>query len=166
MNIILAGMPGCGKTTVAEVFKRRGKMVIDTDEQIVKKHGAITEIFEKYGEGYFRDLETQTVKEVSTLKDVIISTGGGCLLREQNVELFSASGKIIYLRTNVETLVKRVEGDTSRPLLQGGARERLYKLYGERSHIYEGAADLIIDTDDLTPEQVADKIIKYIDGLK
>ena len=166
MNIVLAGMPGSGKTTVAEVFKRRGKTVIDTDEQIVKEHGAITNIFERYGEEYFRNLETQVVKKASALENVVIATGGGCLLRKQNVGLFKNSGKIIYLKTDVETLVKRVGRDTGRPLLQGGAREKLYKLNGERSPIYEQAADFVIQTDNLSPEQVANKITEYIDGLK
>ena len=162
MNVVLAGMPGSGKTTVANIFKKRGKTVFDTDEEIVKKHGPIPEIFSEFGEQYFRDLETQTVGRLSALDGVIIATGGGCLLRSENVRLFKNSGKIFYLKCDVETLIKRVEGDTGRPLLQGNPREKINKLYGERSHIYEQSADIIIDTNGLTPEEVANKITEYI----
>ena len=162
MNIILCGMPGCGKTTVAEVLARRGKKVYDTDAEIVKKHGEISEIFARFGERYFRDLETQTVKELSLLNEVVIATGGGCLLREENVNAFKSCGKIIYLKTQVTTLLKRVEGDTARPLLQGDTRARLEKLYSDRKEVYENSADIIIDTDDLSPEQIADIITEKL----
>lgn len=162
MNVVLAGMPGSGKTTVAEELKRRGKTVFDTDEQIVKEHGAISGIFARYGEEHFRDLETQTVRELSTLDGVVIATGGGCLLRGENVKLLKENGKIFYLRTKVETLIKRVEGDTDRPLLQGDTRARIENLYKDRSGVYAQAADFIIDTDELTPEEIANKITEYI----
>lgn len=162
MNIVLAGMPGSGKTTVSAVFSKRGKTVVDTDEEIVKEYGRIADIFEKYGEAYFRDIETKTVQKVSQSRNIVISTGGGALLRSQNVSALKKSGKIVYLKTSPETLIKRVEGDTERPLLRGGAQKRINKLYGERSQIYEVSADIIVETDGLTPEQVADKILEQI----
>ena len=79
-------------------------------------------------------------------------------MREENVRIFKKSGKIVYLRTMLETLLKRLDGDTSRPLLLGDRKERLTKLYNERSHIYESVADVIIDTDCLTPEEILEKI--------
>lgn len=162
MNIVLAGMPGSGKTTISAVFSNRGKIVVDTDEEIVKAHGRIADIFEKHGEGYFRDIETQTVQNVSGMDGVVISTGGGCLLRSQNVSALKQNGIIVYLKTSPKTLIKRVQGDTERPLLKGGIEERINKLYGERAHIYESSADIVIETDGLTPEQVADKILENI----
>ncbi len=160
MNIVLAGMPGSGKTTVAKALERTGKKVIDTDEVIVGKYGRISDIFAEHGEEYFRDLETCTVMEASGLSDVVIATGGGCLLRGRNVELFKRSGKIIFLRTRPETLIKRVEGDTERPLLQGNMRDRILSLYNARTPVYERAADIVIDTDELLPEEIAERILE------
>lgn len=160
MNIVLAGMPGSGKTTVAKSLADRGKRVYDTDEEIVKRYGEINQIFSKYGEEHFRDIESLIVEEVSNLSDVVIATGGGCLLRTKNVTLFKTSGKIVFLRTLPETLIKRVEGNTERPLLRGDTRERINKLYKERKPIYESAADLIIDTDNYSPDEIADIILE------
>lgn len=162
MNIILAGMPGSGKTTVARELEKLGKTVVDTDAEIVKRYGAITEIFAVRGEEYFRDLETQTVAEASALENAVISTGGGTLLRESNVNALKACGKIVYLRTQPDTLLKRVEGNADRPLLLGDTRGRIEKLFAERAPVYEWAADLIVDTDNLTPEQIAGKITEYV----
>ena len=166
MNIILAGMPGCGKTTIARTLGGLLDLnVIDTDAEIVKKYGAINDIFENYGEQAFRNLETEVVKAVCLQSGVIVSTGGGCLLRQENVKLFKESGKIIYLRTQLQTLLNRVEGDTSRPLLKGGAKEKMSRLLKERTPVYESAADFIVDTDNLTPEQISENIANLIKTL-
>lgn len=159
MNIILAGMPGCGKSTVARILgKKLNFRVVDTDELIVEKYGVISEIFEKFGEECFRNFETQVVKEIVTLKDLVVSTGGGCLLREENRTLFKSCGKIVFLRTGIETLSQRLQGDTSRPLLKGDLQNRLQTLMRERAPIYENSADIVIDTDGISPEEVAEKI--------
>lgn len=163
MNIILAGMPASGKTTVSRALsKLLGAKMIDTDAEIVKKHGAINRIFEKHGEEAFRNYETEVVKKVCRLSGAIISTGGGCLLREENIGLFKSSGKIVYLRTKINELLKRVEGDNSRPLLSGGAEEKMKKLFLDRAPVYEGAADITVDTDGRTPEEIAKIISEQI----
>lgn len=163
MNIILAGMPASGKTTVSRVLSEKLRLkLVDTDEEIVKKFGAINDIFASFGEEVFRNMETEVVKTVSAQSGLVISSGGGCLLREENVKLFKSGGKIIYLRTQLSTLLSRVEGDTTRPLLSGDKREKMKELLLKRSPIYEAAADITVDTDGLTPEQIADNIIKEL----
>ena len=152
-------MPGCGKSTVARILgKKLNSRVVDTDELIVEKYGVISEIFEKFGEECFRNFETQVVKDIVSLDNLVVSTGGGCLLREENRTLFKSCGKIAFLRTELNTLSERLAGDTTRPLLKGDMKGRLQKLLQERAPIYENSADIVIDTDALTPEEVADKI--------
>ncbi|MDE5943133.1 MAG: shikimate kinase [Clostridia bacterium] len=162
MNIVLAGMPGSGKSTVADLLAKHGKTVFDTDALIVEEHGKISEIFEDFGEEYFRRLETETVKKLCALDGIVIATGGGCLLKEENVKYLKGVGKIVYLRARSETLIKRVQGDTTRPLLAGNIEEQIKRLYKERAAIYEGAADIIIDTDGLSPEQTIQRILRSL----
>ena len=158
-NVILIGMPGCGKTTIVNLCKQiYGKQVWDTDEYIEKHYGKITDIFANYGEEHFRRLETEAVSEICKKENCFISTGGGCVMREENVKLFKESGTIIYLRAKKQTLLKRLESDNSRPLLAGNKEERLAELFNKRAPIYEGVADIVIDTDGLTPVKVLEKI--------
>ena len=162
-NIILIGMPGSGKTTIANLCREKcGKQVWDTDEYIEKHHGGITEIFEKYGEEHFRILETEAVREICKNDGAFISTGGGCVMREENVRIFKDSGKIVYLKAGKETLLKRLEGDSSRPLLAGNKGERLTALFEKRAPVYERVADIIVDTDGLTPEEVLANIFSKL----
>ncbi|MDE6613744.1 MAG: shikimate kinase [Clostridia bacterium] len=162
MNIVLTGMPASGKTSVAKQLEKLGRVVRDTDAEIVKRHGEISGIFRTHGEEYFRKLETEEVKRLSQKNGLVIATGGGCLLRQENVNLLKASGKIVYLRTGLETLYKRAKDSTSRPLLNGNTREKLEKLYDERTPVYERNADIIIDTDGLKPEEIARQITELI----
>lgn len=160
MNIVLCGMMGSGKTTVARALENiYGFSVVDTDEIIVRRHGEINAIFRDLGEQAFRDIESQTVKEVSALDGYVVSLGGGVVLRRSNVEELKKNGKIFYLRTRAETVIARVKGDSSRPLLQGNLEERVHAILKDRSKVYEEAADVVIDTDDKSPEEIADIIV-------
>ncbi len=159
MNIVLCGMMGCGKTTVAALLEKYGYTVVDTDSVIVERYGSIADLFAKRGEEYFREIETRITAEIAkNYSDAVISTGGGCVLRKENVKNLKAGGKIIYLRARAETLIKRLQGDASRPLLQGGLEERVNGILNARAAVYERVADHIIDTDELTALQVAEKI--------
>ncbi|MDE7076283.1 MAG: shikimate kinase [Clostridia bacterium] len=160
MNIVLCGMMGCGKTTVAAEFSARGYTVVDTDQIIVERHGNIDGIFAQYGEAHFRELEAAVTAEVAQkYNSAVISLGGGCVLRVENVKNLKATGKIFYLKAEAETLIKRLKGDTARPLLKGGLEEKVKSILAARAHVYESVADFVIDTDKLTPSEVA-KIIE------
>ncbi len=159
MNVVLCGMMGCGKTTVAAELGKAGYAVVDTDSLIVERYGEINKIFDVHGEEYFRDIETEITAEVAKkYTNAVISLGGGCVLRAQNVKNLKESGKIFYLRATPQTLIQRLKGDSTRPLLRGGLEERVNSVLNARAAIYEGAADYIIDTDGKTPAQIANLI--------
>lgn len=163
MNIILAGMPGCGKSTVSAVLAEKlGYKAVDTDEIIVREHGEISKIFVDFGEDYFRKIESEVVTRLASTDKTVIATGGGCLINHQNVLNFRSCGKIFYLKTEVAELAKRLKGDTARPLLQGDVVANLKNLYERRARIYERAADYTVQTDGLTPQSVAEKIMEFI----
>ena len=119
MNLILCGMMGAGKTSVGRaIADLTGRVWCDTDDIIVKQYGPISDIFKNHGEAYFRGLETETVKALTAQDNLVISVGGGLVLRQENVDLLRKNGKIVFLSATVETLVQRLCADTSRPLLQ------------------------------------------------
>ena len=161
MNLILCGMMGAGKTTVGiKIAKKSGRRWYDTDEVIAQKYGKITDIFVKKGEPYFRDLETKTVKKLSANDNLVISVGGGLVLREENVAILKQSGIIVYLRATKQTLLYRLREDSTRPLLQGeNLADKLDGLLSTRAPIYEKAADYIVCVDKKTPDEIADEIL-------
>ena len=168
MNIVLCGMMGVGKSTVgvrvAELTRRKW---VDTDILIENRHGKISDIFEYYGEGHFRALETELVGELAKADELVISTGGGLVLKPENAELLKRNGKIFFLRASFETLLKRVRADETRPLLKdtGKTAERLGELLAERTPVYEHVADFIVDTDERTIEETAREIVRLAGTL-
>jgi len=168
MNIVLCGMMGVGKTSVgikiAELTQRRW---FDTDVVITDRHGRIYDIFEYYGESHFRALETQIVAELADKDGLVISTGGGLVLKNENAEMLKRNGKIFFLRATFETLIKRVRADETRPLLKdmGNTSEKLSELLTERTPVYEHVADFIIDTDEKNAEDVAREVIARVESL-
>ncbi|MBQ9673240.1 MAG: shikimate kinase [Ruminococcus sp.] len=160
-NIVLCGFMGCGKTTVGENLRRKlGVNLIDTDSYIEKNEGmTISEIFEKHGESYFRDLEHKACKELSEKKGIIISTGGGALTFERNVEVLKKTGTIVLIDVPLDVLKERLSGDKSRPLLQREDKDKaMQELYDKRMPLYKNAADIVIDGNN-SPLQVAMSII-------
>lgn len=155
-------MMGSGKTTVARALNAIYNLNwVDTDDQIVGQYGAINGIFARLGEEGFRDIESAVTKRVAqSCANSVISLGGGCVLRKTNVEELKKTGIIFYLRTSPETVIKRVKGDTTRPLLHGDLEERVRTISANRAAVYEGAADYIIDTDDKSPERIAELIME------
>lgn len=160
MNIVLCGMMGCGKTTTGiRLMVLTGMRCLDTDEIIVSRHGKISDIFEYYGEEKFRFFEAEVVREVAAEDNCVISTGGGCVLRTENVAALKRTGKIIYLDTGIDTLYRRAghTGD-DRPLLKGAGYDRMKSILDARLPIYIGCADFTVKTDGRTPDEVAREI--------
>lgn len=147
MNIILCGFMGSGKTVVGtELSKIMGRRFVDTDELIEAEQGvAIKAIFASHGEDYFRDLEFECCKKVSEFKNCVVSTGGGALTFERNVEALKGSGKIVFLDASFDVICDRIGNNTNRPLFQD--KEKARKLYDERKSKYLAAADIVIDGD-------------------
>ena len=152
-NVVLIGMPASGKSTVGKILADMlGRRLVDTDELIVEHAGMpITEIFAKYGEAAFRDMEEAAVREVSTASSLVIATGGGAILRDGNVDALRQNGKLFFLDRPLEKLVPT----NTRPLASDLAA--IKKRYDERYSRYIAVADEIIDCD-RAPNEIA-KII-------
>lgn len=153
-NIVLTGMPGSGKSTVGKLLGIDGFSFVDTDEEIEKRCGcSIKELINLKGEEFFRDLETEVIKEVSSVGCRIISTGGGAVLRKENVTALKRNGKLFFLNANPERLLPT----DSRPL--SDTADKLKKLYEDRIDIYKSTADVIVPESE-TPEDEAKFILK------
>ena len=163
-NIILIGFMGSGKTTIGKALEEKTDMTfVDTDELIEAYEGCkISEIFVDKGEAYFRRLENETLKDLLTSTDnKVISTGGGIVTNQENIPLLKQLGKVFYLRIKPETVVKRLEGDKTRPLLIGEDKlVKVEQLMTDRKELYEMAADKTIDTDGLSVSEIVCGILE------
>ena len=166
MNLILCGMMGCGKTTIGrKIAQNMGKCWVDTDDVITEKYGKIADVFAEHGEEYFRDLETETIQALAQNDGLIISVGGGLVLRSKNTSLLKQNGKIVYLRAKIETLFSRLQKDSERPLLQSSENlwARLTNLMAVRAPIYEDVADYKVDVDGKTPDEIVAEIAASVE---
>lgn len=150
-NIVLIGFMGSGKTSVGDCLANKLSFgFVDTDQMIEEKNQmAITKIFAEQGEEYFRDLETNTIKDMlQNFESCVISTGGGLPLREVNSDILKELGYVVYLKVSRDTVLARLKGDHSRPLLAGeNASEKVDTMIKYRDPIYEKAADAIVIVD-------------------
>ena len=149
MNLFLIGPMGAGKTTVGRALaKRLQRDFYDCDHEIVARCGVdIPTIFEFEGETGFRDRESQALIALSQLEGVVIATGGGAILREQNRQTITRSAVVIYLRISVEEQLLRIAKDRNRPLLQApDVKQKLEDLAIERNPLYDDMADIKLDT--------------------
>lgn len=151
-NVVLTGMPGSGKSTVGKLLNIEGFEFVDTDEEIEKRCGcSIKELIQEKGEAHFRALETEVIREVSSMNCRIISTGGGAVLKEENVRALKRNGKLYFLNADLS----RLQATDSRPL--SDTQEKLARLYTERMSLYTGTADVVVP-DLRTPQDEADYI--------
>jgi len=166
MNIVLIGMRGSGKSTVAKLLaKKLDKKFIDLDELLSKKVDmTLPKFVKQFGWEQFRDKESEIAEEISQQTYAVISTGGGVILRKQNVDALKKNGKFVYLQTSIATMLKRLESDRSRPALTNKKtlEEELQQVWEERKTLYENAADIIIETDKKTVKEIADEIISKL----
>ncbi len=162
-NIALIGMMGVGKSTVAEALGRRlARRVVDTDDELRDWTGrSIPELFDLYGEAGFRDLEHQVVEELAHLHDLVISLGGGAVLRDDNVASLLLTTVLVHLDADPDVLVERLRaGRQDRPLLAGDLDARVRETHAVRAARYREVADLTVDAG-RAPDAVTDEIIVW-----
>ncbi len=164
-SIVLIGMMGAGKSSVGDCLARRTKFALhDTDEIIASNIGmSIPEIFAKYGEDKFREVETRALRNLAKITQAIIVTGGGIVLHDENVDLLKRLGVVVWLDGNEETLFKRAAQSGNRPLLQGkNPRKAFARILQAREQHYAKVAHLRVDTSLLTEEEVAIAILSKL----
>ncbi|MBR6530368.1 MAG: shikimate dehydrogenase [Clostridia bacterium] len=152
-NVVLIGMPGCGKSTVGRLLDLNGFRFVDTDTEVEKRCGcSISELIKTKGEDVFRNLESDVIREVGAQSAHIISTGGGAILREENVRALKQNGRLFFL----DAPLSRLQATSDRPL--SDTSEKLAKLYEQRRPVYLACADVTVP-DFATPKETADYIL-------
>lgn len=161
-NIVLIGFMGAGKSTISEFLKTAFAMdVIEMDQIIAEREGmSISDIFEVYGEQYFRDLETNLLIEMQSRTNVVISCGGGTPMRECNVVEMKKNGRVVLLTAKPETILDRVKDNHDRPLIENNKTVSfIAELMEKRREKYEAAADIVIETDGKDELQICEELI-------
>jgi shikimate kinase len=164
-NVYLVGMMGAGKTTIGRLLARRLKLrFIDSDHEIERRCGVkVPLIFDIEGEAGFRARETQVLAELAKLDRIVLATGGGAVLAQENRQLLAAGGNVIYLRARPEDLYERVRNDRNRPLLAtADPLARLRELYAQRDPFYREVADMVVDTGQQTVAALTRALIKEL----
>jgi len=165
MNIVLTGFMATGKTVVGKLLAEKiGFQYIGTDELIEKQTNMkISEIFAVYGEPYFRDIETEIVRKVSEFDNYVIATGGGVVLRKENMDLLEKNGIIINLTASPDKIYERAKNSNERPLLNiPDPKSEIIRLLNMREPYYK-RCNFRINTDNLSVEEVVNECLKYIE---
>ena len=168
-NIFLVGMMGAGKTTVGRLVARRLKWrFIDSDHEIERRCGVkIPVIFDIEGEAGFRERETQVIAELTALEGMVLATGGGVVLSEDNRRHLAARGTVVYLWARPENLLERVRHDKNRPLLANGAPlARLNELYSQRDPLYRSVADLVVETGTQSVQALTRELLERLKAME
>ena len=168
-NVALIGFMGAGKTVVGKTLAANlNKEFVELDELIVQRAGKpITRIFAEDGEIHFRELEIDVTKEVAGKQNQVIATGGGIILNRINIDRLRQNGIIIYLAVSPSEILRRVAGDRARPLLNTPDKEkRIKELLALRRPLYEGAADIKINTTRRSIETIVNEIVETIKIVK
>ena len=163
MNIVLIGYRGTGKSVVGELLAQKlNRETISMDAEIVRKvRMSIPEFVEQNGWPKFRDLETEVARELAERDNIIVDCGGGIIERPENIPALRTNGAIFLLQASVDVIVSRIADGTERPALTEGKTftEEVAEVLDRRSTLYNEAAQHTINTDDMTPEQIADSIL-------
>ena len=165
-SIVLIGMMGAGKSSVGRCLQRRtGLARVDIDETVSTEFGMpIAEIFRTRGEERFRDAETEALRKLAPARSTIVVTGGGIVLRPENVDLLKKLGTIVWLTADEATLFQRASRRNDRPLLQKENPQAVFsELYKQRQPLYAAAADFEIDTSAKTHDEVAEEILSKLE---
>jgi len=166
MNIVLIGYRGTGKSTVGRLLAARlGRELVSTDEEIVKRaKRTIPEIVGQEGWEFFRDLESEICSEIASRDQLVVDTGGGAILRAQNVEALKANGTVFWLTASVETITRRIGSGNQRPSLTGTKSfvDEIQDVLRERTPKYQAAADHIIVTDGRSTHQLMEAVLALV----
>lgn len=166
-NIFLVGPMGAGKTSVGRYLSRQlDKQFYDTDQEIEKLTGvSLTWIYDLEGLAGFRQREMKVIDEFSSLSNIVLSTGGGCVETPEVREFLKQRGTVVYMEVSLETQLNRLKRDKKRPLLQGdNPQEVLIRLWEEREPYYENIADFTVVTDDRSVHDVCEEILAWLRG--
>jgi len=168
-NLILVGMMGSGKTTIGRTLARHlGKTFVDSDEEIQQRTGvAIAHIFDIEGEAGFRQREAAAIHDLVERDNMLLATGGGAVLAEQNRTMLKQNGIVIYLKASVHDLWQRTRHDRNRPLLQTvDPRAKLTELYHQRDPLYQEVADIVIQTGRQSAHALMLQLVDEIEAFK